>query len=284
MEEKKELNKILLGDENNHQSSKTKKMILMIIIAIVVILILLIIFWKMTREEPKEQSMTTDTSIEKMDALHSNEALDNNDDFENMSIDDMSKTEEENKFDKIVQDIKSKQLANNQEASQNNTDQAKVQPKEEKPLVSQNVQSNAPEQKPQAKETLKETKKVTKETKQPLASKAHEDKKVQKQTPPPAQKPKQKSTATTPVKTSSAKNGSAASPGHYLQIGAFTKTPNKEFLEKISKYNYRTQTSLINGQTITKYLIGPYQSRTDANRDVLKITTEIGKPVHIQIK
>ncbi|PAF42454.1 SPOR domain-containing protein [Helicobacter sp. 11S02596-1] len=281
MEEQKDLNKILLGDDNDNQPSKAKKVILTIIIAIVIILVALVVVWKFNQKEtPKEEAINTDTSIQKMDAVqgnNTNDVFDNNDDFENMSIDDMSKTEEENKFDKIVQDIKEKQLAKSQEASQNSPDEIKPEPKEEKPTPAPQAQNNTPDPQLKAMESIQENKKPAKETK-PLALKPKEEKKVQEKS---VQKPKPQPATPKPT---NAKNGSVASPGHYLQIGAFTKTPNKEFLDKISKYPYRIQKSTINGQSVTKYLIGPYQSRTDANRDILKITTEMGKPMYLQVK
>ncbi|PAF41592.1 SPOR domain-containing protein [Helicobacter sp. 11S03491-1] len=279
MEEKKELNEILLGDHNNNQPSKTKKLILMIIVAIIIVFILLVVVWKMTREEPKEQVSTIDNSIQKMDTFHdeNENSVQTNDNFENMSIDDMSKTEEDNKFDKIVQDIKSKQLGSTQESAQESS-------KIEKPVLGDSHNHQALQSETIQEPALSPDKNITKSNKsqKTLTAKTSpkkEDKKPQKQSSSAA-KPKQAS-----AKIQASKNGSIATAGHYLQIGAFSKTPNKYFLEKIKKYSYRIQTSTNNnGQTITKYLIGPYKSRTDANRDVLQITTDIGKPIHIEIK
>ena len=71
------------------------------------------------------------------------------------------------------------------------------------------------------------------------------------------------------------KNGQSATKGHYIQVGSFGNTPNKEFLGKINNYSYRTYKT----KNSTKYLIGPYNSRTDANRDMLKVKTDMGDEV-----
>ena len=71
------------------------------------------------------------------------------------------------------------------------------------------------------------------------------------------------------------KNGQVAQKGHYIQVGSFENTPNKEFLNKINNYSYR----VYGAQNTTKYLVGPYQSRTDANRDMLKLKTDMGDQV-----
>ena len=71
------------------------------------------------------------------------------------------------------------------------------------------------------------------------------------------------------------KNGQVAQKGHYIQVGSFENTPNKDFLNKINNYSYR----VYGAQSGTKYLIGPYDSRTDANRDMLKVKTDMGDQV-----
>ncbi|PAF46545.1 hypothetical protein BKH46_07320 [Helicobacter sp. 12S02634-8] len=301
MEDKKELNKILLGEEGADRSAKTKKMILFVVIAIIVVLILLVVVFFLTRPEQKEPMANTDSSIEKMDAMHNpalDNSLDSNDDFNQVPIDDMSKTEEENKFDKIVQDIKSKQLASNPPITKENTQDSKQEkapstqtsPIEEKTTtLPNNTQDHMQAgildhaQNTQAK---KPTPSTPKETTTPKAKTAPEA----KATKAPASKattPKTANTATAPkakAPAKEAKNGTPATAGYYLQVGAFSKTPNKEFLNKISKYSYRTQSTIDNNQTITKYLIGPYPSRAGADKDIAKITADITKPIHIQVK
>ncbi|MDO7252715.1 SPOR domain-containing protein [Helicobacter cappadocius] len=284
MEDKKELNEILLGDSNNTQSSKTKKLFLMIIIAIVIILILLVVAWKMKTQDTKETPTTTDNSIQKMDTLHdATDTSDMNDDFDNMSIDDMSKSDEDSKFDKIVKDIKSKQLANQSQAedthfsppAQDSSDEMLPITNQKENKASSILDNHTTENvKPAPKSTTNESSKA--QSIKPAQTKPV----VKKDTKPINTKKEAVPTKPKPI----VKNGSNATPGHYLQVGVFNKTPNKVFMDKIRKYTYRTQTSTLNGETVTKYLIGPYKSRAEADKNLADITAKITKPVYIQIK
>lgn len=284
MEEKKELNEILLGDDNNNHTSKTKKLFLMIIIAIVVILILLIVAWKMkTGTSEQTPPATVDNSIQKLDTLHdgNNPTDDMNDDFENMSIDDMSKSDQESKFDKIVNDIKSKQQLANQKEDTHLTPPAENSEDHMLPIAGQDNQKSTNPLDNHSTESIKQAPKSIKtETTKPES--------VKKQPAKPDDKTKKSSTkpkeVKQPVTKPALKNGSNATAGHYLQVGVFNKTPNKAFLDKIKKYSYRTQTSILNGETVTKYLIGPYKSRNEASKDIADITSNLTKPVYTQIK
>lgn len=280
MDERKELNEILLGDVPK-DSSRGKKMILMLVMAIIVIAILLAVFYKMTREDAKDLDLLAEPSIEKLDSLHSGDTdfTARNEEFENLPIDNMSdmgmssqdeasRAEDESKFDKIVQDIKAKQLASEQKQASNNM-----------------VDSMDMGQKDLAKGITKDTMQPQSGIMSPMGREKVEPSKIK----PSILESKVKAPAKTPEKSQLAKeivdkNGSVALHGHYLQVGAFSKKPNQMFLNKIAKYSYRTQTSVINGQSVTKYLIGPYSSKTEASRDVLRVTTEISKPLHIEIR
>lgn len=286
MEEKKELNEILLGDDNNNHTSKTKKLFLMIIIAIVVILILLMVAWKMkTGSSSETPPATVDNSIQKLDTLHdgSNPTDDMNDDFENMSIDDMSKSDQESKFDKIVNDIKSKQQLANQKEDTHLTPPAEDSKDQMLPITEQDHQKSTNPLDNHSTESIKQAPKSIKTDTTKIEP-------AKKQSVKPADKNKKPVAKSKEVKQPLAKakpaikNGSNATAGHYLQVGVFNKTPNKAFLDKIKKYSYRTQTSVLNGESVTKYLIGPYKSRNEASKDIADITSNLTKPVYTQIK
>lgn len=285
MEEKKELNEILLGDDNNNHTSKTKKLFLMIIIAIVVILILLIVAWKMkTGSSSETPPATVDNTIQKLDTLHdgSNPTDDMNDDFENMSIDDMSKSDQESKFDKIVNDIKSKQQLANQKEDTHLTPPAEDSKDQMLPITEQNHQKSTNPLDNHSTESIKQPPKSIKtDTTKPEPAKKQSEKPADKNKKPVA---KSKEVKQPLAAKSTPKNGSNATAGHYLQVGVFNKTPNKAFLDKIKKYSYRTQTSVLNGESVTKYLIGPYKSRNEASKDIADITSNLTKPVYTQVK
>lgn len=73
--------------------------------------------------------------------------------------------------------------------------------------------------------------------------------------------------------------GKAPEKGHYVQVGAFTDQDKitQEFLNKISKYNYRILKVEQNGVTSAKYLIGPYKTREEMKQIETKIRTEINQ-------
>lgn len=79
-------------------------------------------------------------------------------------------------------------------------------------------------------------------------------------------------------------NGDIAENGYYLQVGAFSKTPNRAFLDTLNNYSYRTQEIMINSNVITRYLVGPYKSREEAQRDFDRVARDIGTPVYLLVQ
>ncbi|RDU72507.1 hypothetical protein CQA66_04120 [Helicobacter aurati] len=79
-------------------------------------------------------------------------------------------------------------------------------------------------------------------------------------------------------------NGKAATKGHYIQVGSFAGSVDKNFLNRISKYPYRIKTESRDGKTIVKYLIGPYSSRVEANSNIQKIKEIQGNAFYTEIK
>lgn len=79
-------------------------------------------------------------------------------------------------------------------------------------------------------------------------------------------------------------NGDIAENGYYLQVGAFSKTPNRAFLDNLNNYSYRVQEIMINSNVITRYLVGPYKSREEAQRDFDRVSQDIGRPVYLLVQ
>ena len=77
-----------------------------------------------------------------------------------------------------------------------------------------------------------------------------------------------------PVRPVLKDQGKEAAKGHYIQVGIFSKDSKIDpiFLNNISKYSYRIKA--VDGDKV-RYLIGPYNSKTDANRELQTIRTEI---------
>lgn len=151
-------------------------------------------------------------------------------------------------------------------------------------------------QKPASKEQVKpvETKKPvtpSNTTQKPKDSEkvdakpqAKQTEQVKQNTPAATQKPESKDQDNKVMQRPqnnivSANQGKDPEKGHYVQVGAFTDqdkiTP--EFLNKISKYNYRILKVEQNGVKSAKYLIGPYKTREEVKQIETKIRTEINQ-------
>lgn len=107
----------------------------------------------------------------------------------------------------------------------------------------------------------------------------------------PQKQPTRVATATRPTITSTPRrtmnrlnNGDIAENGYYLQVGAFSKTPNREFLNNLGNYSYRIQEIMINSNVITRYLVGPYKSREDAQKDYDRVARDIATPVYLLVQ
>jgi len=72
----------------------------------------------------------------------------------------------------------------------------------------------------------------------------------------------------TPKQTTPKSTTTTVKPnGTFVQVGAFTKMPSKEYLDSISKkgFNYKVYKVSINNKMFHKVLIGPYKSRGQAS-------------------
>ena len=72
----------------------------------------------------------------------------------------------------------------------------------------------------------------------------------------------------------------AKSTGFYVQIGAFSKLPNKTLLGKIGLkgFEYIVHKVTIKGKTYHKVLIGPYSNRSEITKVFGKIKKDLKKP------
>lgn len=75
-------------------------------------------------------------------------------------------------------------------------------------------------------------------------------------------------------------NDSLALKGYYIQIGAFTKAPNKNLLKSITVkgYSYKVHTLTIKGKLYNKVLIGSYDTRADATKNLNQVKQEFKNP------
>ncbi len=92
----------------------------------------------------------------------------------------------------------------------------------------------------------------------------------------------QKKTPVTKPKASFNKN--VAHGKHYVQVGSFSKyAPNKTFLNKItnSGYSYTYHKVVINGKTLNKVIIGPFNTKAEAKKALSTIRKRVEKGAFI---
>ncbi len=90
----------------------------------------------------------------------------------------------------------------------------------------------------------------------------------------------QPAVATTTTKS----NGTIATTGIYIQVGATSKaTPDKKFLSSLStkNYEYRLLPITVKDTKVTKILVGPYTNTTDAKNVLADIKANINKDAFI---
>ncbi|TLD80545.1 SPOR domain-containing protein [Helicobacter sp. MIT 05-5293] len=300
METKRELNDILINDEEFQKQNRTKKLIMMIAMALIFLSILIAVVFIITREEEDltEQTIATEGGLTPINK--------DSDQFVDVPLETNASTEDP--FQKILDDIRTR---NSGSDAANNTQVASVDkprtdskppvvlpPKDVKPAPVVKPAESKPTPPPANKPATPTT---------PPAKPAPVVKPTEsKPTPPPANKPATPTataqtnppatqTNTQPVSitnvfndistpTDTSKNGQVAEKGFYIQVGSFANKPSDEFLKKISNYSYRVYAGTSNGQATTKYLIGPYNSRIEAGRDLPKFTTLVTDPVHFEVK
>jgi len=83
-----------------------------------------------------------------------------------------------------------------------------------------------------------------------------------------------------PAKEKNFTKNSVLLKGYFVQIGAFTKAPNKNLLKTITQkgYTYKVYTLTIKGKLYNKVLIGSYNTRADATRNLNQIKQDFKNP------
>jgi DedD protein len=73
----------------------------------------------------------------------------------------------------------------------------------------------------------------------------------------------------------------AATVHYYIQVGSFSQTPSKRFLNTIKKHGFSYKITTATGNGTKKLLIGPYPSRTDADNALVRVKDRINKGAFI---
>ncbi|MDB4257283.1 SPOR domain-containing protein [Arcobacteraceae bacterium] len=91
--------------------------------------------------------------------------------------------------------------------------------------------------------------------------------------------PKRKIVVFSPQETNFAKKANVIK-GYFIQIGAFTKEPNKNLLKSIGTkgYKYKVQQIKINGKIYNKVLIGSFETRAEATIKLNQVKLDFKNP------
>ena len=73
----------------------------------------------------------------------------------------------------------------------------------------------------------------------------------------------------------------STSEHYYIQVGSFSQTPSKRFLNTINKHGFSYKITAPTANGTKKLLIGPYPSRTDADNALVRVKDRINKGAFI---
>lgn len=313
MEDKREFNDILIDDRAQYQD-RSKKIMLLVVAAAVLLIILLVsaIAMSGTEDKPQVQQIAQENGLQPQAQPNTTNSGADNVEFEPVQT---TNTADNDRFAEIIKRIQD-QNAQSTETKETNTESTRtpiLETASQSTTTTQNIPSTPvvaqPQQptissipatkptqpakpiqasKPQSTSAPVVSAPATQPRSQPKSTQASQSvtkptqptqptQVVQSTQPTSAPNPQTESQPRTQPTQSvdKSKNGQVAQKGHYIQVGSFENTPNKDFLNKINNYSYR----VYGAQSGTKYLIGPYDSRTDANRDMLKVKTDMGDQV-----
>lgn len=247
MENRNELSDIVL-EKGDSKTLKMKRILILVAFLILVFLVALASMKLMHKDQTKDTSKlilppepSQETQIPKDDQL-----------FKQVPIIEENTAKKES-FEDMIKTLKEKEAQKQEDAKV-----ADTKAKE----TTTNVQESAP---------------VT-ATSQPTVKPKEEPKKetVAKSTAKP--------TAPAAPTTATAQSGShAAEPGIYVQVGAVATAPEQRVLSDIKSkgFDYRLYSTVVNGNHVTKILIGPYAKSADAENALVLIRSSINKNAFI---
>lgn len=305
MESKRELNDILISDDDLQKQNRTKKMMMLIAMALIFLCILIAVVFVITRDEEElgERDTIANNSLTPIESP-------TNDTFIDVPLDDKPQSEID-PFQQILDDIRSRETGATQ------TTQSQNPPAQPKPTAPSKPAQDTKDSKPA--QPVLPAKPVKPDTNAKADTKVAQNQTTQnppaqpKPTAPApkpaaAQTPSKPTTSTNTTQTTqtapatsannianifedvpsarmdTSKNGQVAEKGFYVQVGSFANKPSAEFLKQLSNYSYRVYAGTSNGIPTTKYLIGPYATRTEASRDLPMFKTIVPDPVHFEVK
>lgn len=243
-----ELDDILLGANNSSQNKDNKKKYIILGLVLAVLFLITIIIFRLLDNETKiDDSLTNKETIAQDKPLGDNI---------------------EQQYQKIVNEkLKSIEALNKKTEEQKkeineSMDLTNIQ-KEEKKVVLPEPSSKDIEK---AKELKKDIFNVEEKVVEPKVEKP-KPVVVAKPTPKPVVKKEVKKPA---VNTGFKASSSSKPSGTFIQVGAFSKAIDKDYMDNLknSRLDYVFYKVDVKGTTFTKVLVGPYNSRNDAIKNM----------------
>jgi len=245
----------IILDTNTAQNNKKKYIMLgfgLVLLFIITVLVIRLISNNET-EKRLETTQTTTQAVRADDILNK---IDSNEEYQKV-------IERKNKLNETVKNTqKEKENLNDleipaQQASNNvplviDTPKPKIEPKRD--LFGLDKETQKVIEKVVAKKVVQEPKQIV-----------------------PA--PKKQIVIPTPKETKFAKKSTTIA-GYFIQIGAFTKEPNRNLIKKIvtKGYNYKVHPVTIKGKVYNKVLIGPFTTRASATQKLNQVKVDFKNP------
>lgn len=251
MENRNELSDIVL-EKGDTKTLKMKRILILVAFLILVFLIALASMKLMNKDQSKDTSKlilppepSQENQIPKDDQL-----------FKQVPIIEENTAKKES-FEDMIKTLKEKEAQKQEESKGTDTQ------KEATTVTPPNVQESKLPATANAKAAKEELKKEA-----PKATTA-------------ASKPAT-TAPSTPVASSNS-GGANAQAGIYVQVGAVATAPEQRVLNDIKSkgFEYRVYPTVVNGNHVTKILIGPYASSADAENALVLIRSSINKNAFI---
>lgn len=245
-----EFDNLMLNQQISQEDNKKKYLILGIVL-VVLFLLTIIIIKLLTGDSKKEDPFTTNNkSSSSMKSLSEN----------SNNIED--------RYQRILEDRVKKDVAEPTPMQQSTTENKLDSIKEEVQTTTNEIKAD--NENIISNETINETIKKIEEKK--AAEKAP------KITEEPKVAPQNKKSIRDLVEGSSpSKTSTSNTRGYFVQIGAFSKRPNESYLNSISKegFEYKVIQENVKGTLYNKVLIGPYNSKAAAQKDINSIKNRL---------
>lgn len=246
------------------QSNNNKKKYIMLGFGLVLLFIITVLVIRLISNSDAENQLST-TNQEKTEVIKDDilNKIDSNEAYQKV-IDRKNALEEKKSLESNEQENLNDIAIPGQEASNVplviDTPKPKAPPKRDLFGLDKEAQQNVQEP----------VKKVTKSEPKP---------KVIKQEPKVEVKPQRTIVVPPPKETNFTKKSSDLK-GYFIQIGAFTRAPNKSLLRSITSkgYSYKIYKLMIKGRLYNKVLIGSYKTRSEATRSLSQVKSDFKNP------